>query len=176
MARIRSVHPDLCVSESMARQPAEVERTYVRLWTHCDDYGVCVDNVKLIKAAIYPLHDDMTLEVVDDHLNRLVAGEHLIGYEVDGKAFLQVREWAKYQHPQRPSKQKLPGYDTSATRTRVPLSVPGGDMEGDWTEGSRRGDCADTSATVPPPTKPSYLGLAPNPAALSAARAVLEAK
>lgn len=131
----------------MAAQPAEVERTYVRLWTHCDDYGICVDNVKLIKAAIYPLHDDMTLEVVDDHLNRLVAGLHLIGYEIDGRAYLQVREWDKYQHPQRPSKRKLPERTSSASRTRVPLSVAGVDVETDAQEG--RGDCADTSATMP---------------------------
>lgn len=148
MARIRSVHPDLCISESMAALPAAVERTYVRLWTHCDDQGRCVDNVKLIKAAIYPLHDDMTLDVLNDHLDRLVAGRHLVGYEVDGRALLQVREWTKYQHPQRPAKEKLPVRDTSARLTRVAVQSRGGDMEMDAQEG--RGDCADKSATVPP--------------------------
>lgn len=166
MPRIRSVHPDLCVSESMALLPAEVERTYVRLWTHMDDQGRCVDNVKLIKAAIYPLHDDMTLIELDKHLNRLVGGSHLIDYEVDGKPYLQVREWTKYQHPQRPAKEKLPA--PSAKRTRGVHATQGGDMERDGTEGSRRGDCADTSATVP-----AHLAIAPKPEALAAARAVL---
>lgn len=162
MPRIRSVHPDICSSESMSLLPAEVERTYVRLWTHMDDQGRCVDNVKLIKAAIYPLHDEMTLDVVNEHLDRLVAGRHLIDYEADGRALLQVREWTKYQHPQRPTKEKLPAFTSSARRTRALNASYGGDMELSRTEGSRRGDCADKSATVP------------NPRALEAVRSNLQ--
>ena len=55
MARIRSVHPDICTSETMAGLDAELERTFVRLWTHCDDFGKCFDNVRLIKAAYLPV-------------------------------------------------------------------------------------------------------------------------
>lgn len=133
----------------MAVLPAEVERTYVRLWTHCDDQGRCVDNPKLVKAAIYPLHDDMTVELVDEHLDLLVANRHLIGYAIEGRAYLQVREWGKYQHPQRPNKARLPEFSPSARRTRGVHEVHGGNVEAARTEGNRRGDCADTSATVP---------------------------
>ncbi len=142
MARIRSVHPDICLSEAMAALPAEIERTYVRLWTHCDDHGRCVDNVKLIKAAIYPLHDDMTCEVLDGHLDRLCEGRHLIGYEVEGRAYLQVREWGKYQHPQRARDSKIPVRDSSARRTRGLVDM---EMECQGLEG--RGACADASRT-----------------------------
>lgn len=171
MARIRSVHPDICASESMALLPAEVERTYVRLWTHMDDQGRCVDNVKLIKAAIFPLHDEVTLEVVDLHLDRLVAGQHLIAYEVDGRALLQVREWGKYQHPQRPTKEKLPAPVSSARLPRRLHALHGGDMELSRTEGSRRGDCADKSATVLNPDSPPR-----NARALEAVRSSLSAR
>lgn len=141
------MHPNICISEAMAELPAEVERTYVRLWTHCDDHGRCVDNVKLIKAAIYPLHDDMTLEVLDAHLDRLVAGRHLVGYEVNGREFLQVREWTVYQHPQRPKDSPIPVRDGSARLTRVVNAMHGEVRDTDAQEG--RGDCADESATVP---------------------------
>ena len=63
MARIRSVKPELCTSETMAEVSAEAERTFVRLWTHCDDEGRCKDNPKLLKAALFPLHDDCTSPV-----------------------------------------------------------------------------------------------------------------
>jgi hypothetical protein len=74
MARIRSVHPDICISETMAVVSAELERTFVRLWTHCDDHGRCQDNVHLIKAGIYPLHLDVTPERLDEELDGLVVG------------------------------------------------------------------------------------------------------
>lgn len=152
MARIRSVHPDICTSETMAALPAEVERTYVRLWTHMDDHGRCIDNVKLIAAALYPLNDDMTVEVVDKHLDLLCANGHLVGYEVAGTRCLEVCEWTKYQHPQRKTDSRVPVREASATRTRcVQPNLFGsgrGSMEMYAQEG--RGDCADTSATVPP--------------------------
>lgn len=151
MARIRSVHPNICLSESMAALPAEIERTYVRLWTHCDDYGRCVDNVKLIKAAIFPLVDDVTCDALDGHLDRLVAGDHLIGYEIDGRRYLQVREWKVYQHPQRPRDSVIPVVDDAAKRTRVLADVSGpvvGEGEVDE-EGLRRGRGACTDASRP---------------------------
>lgn len=155
MARIRSIHPDICTSESMALLPAEVERTYCRLWTHCDDSGRCVDNVKLIKAAIFPLHDDVTCEVLDEHLTRLVAGRHLVGYEVAGRAYLQVREWSRYQHPQKARESKLPVRDSYAKPTRgvVELEVESKGLEGrgDWIDTSAKP--TDESSPVPNPTR-----------------------
>lgn len=150
----------------MALLPAEIERTYVRLWTHCDDHGRCVDNVKLIKAAIYPLHDDMTVEVVDEHIDRLVTGRHLIGYQIDGRKYLQVREWTKYQHPQRARSSPIPVADRSATRTRGSAEMERKDhgLEG-------RGDWMDTSANPTDASRPAL----PNPRRLEEARSVLRA-
>lgn len=108
MARIRSVKPELCESETMAALPAEVERTFVRLWTHCDDEGRCKDNPKLIKAAIFPLHDDVTPADVDAHLSVLAAAGCVVRYEVDGVRCLAVPSWKTHQHPQKPRKSVLP--------------------------------------------------------------------
>jgi hypothetical protein len=121
MARIRSVHPDICVSETMAALPAELERTFVRLWTHCDDEGRCIDSPKLIKAAIYPLHDDVTAEKLNEELYELDAAGLVSRYMVGEKRYLQVLSWGEFQHPQRPKKSKFPplpgtGADVYATR------------------------------------------------------------
>jgi|GEM_PF-2620615 len=113
MGRIRSIHPDACASETLARLTASEERTFYRLLTYCDDFGRALANPKLIKAAIYPLHDDMSpIEVAAD-LQGLAAAGVLRFYTVDGKAYLTITSWGEYQHPQKPSKSKFPPY-TSA--------------------------------------------------------------
>lgn len=135
MARIRSVHPDICVSPTMAELPAHLERTFVRLWTHCDDHGRCLDIPRLIKAAIYPLHDDMTAEVLDDELEQLRKAGLVIRYQGDGKALLAVRSWGEYQHPNRPRPSKLAAPKKSDERRHVHSSElavleHGGDTSG----------------------------------------------
>lgn len=101
MPRIRSVHPHICVSDTMASLSAELERTFTRLWTHCDDAGRCEDRPKIIKAAIYPLHDEITPETLDKELAALTDANLLIRYEVDGRKYIAVTSWDEYQHPQR---------------------------------------------------------------------------
>lgn len=102
MPRIRSVHPDICLSDTMADLPANLERTFVRLWTHCDDDGRCEDRVKLIKAAIYPLHDAVSVKVLDNELTSLHNAGVIIRYESAGQRLIQVVSWDEYQHPQKP--------------------------------------------------------------------------
>lgn len=115
MARIRSVKPEICESETMARLSAEVERTFVRLWTHCDDHGRCKDDPRLIVAALFPLHDDMTADVVDRHLTQLEDAGVIVRYSVGGKRFLACTSWSEHQHPQKPRPSKFPAPDDADT-------------------------------------------------------------
>jgi len=108
MARIRSVKPEICLSETMAQLPAELERTFVRLWTHCDDEGRCRDNPRLIKAAIYPLHDDIDHVRLDVELTNLADVGLIVRYALDGVRYLAVPSWREHQHPQRPQQSKIP--------------------------------------------------------------------
>lgn len=108
MPRIRSVHPDICTSETMAGLSAELERTFVRLWTHCDDSGRAIDNPRLLKAALFPLHDDICAATVQEHLEALERVGLLQRYVVDGQRLLAIRSWTEFQHPKHPVKSKLP--------------------------------------------------------------------
>jgi len=108
MARIRSIWPGICQSQDMASLPANLERTYVRLWTHCDDKGRAVDNPRLIKAALYPLNDEQTWQVVDAELAELDRRGFIVRYEVDGAFYLAVLAWEKYQKPQKPVPSRIP--------------------------------------------------------------------
>jgi len=113
MARIRSVKPELCTSETMAEVSAVAERTFVRLWTHCDDEGRCKDNPKLLKAALFPLHDDVTVADVDAHLWELSDLGLIVRYSVAGDPFLHVPSWHDHQKPQKRQPSKLPAPDSA---------------------------------------------------------------
>lgn len=145
MARIRSVKPEICESEVMALLPAEVERTFVRLWTHCDDEGRARDHPKLLKAALFPLHDDVTEDDIDRHLEALEAKGLVRRYEVDGKWYLAVTNWAEHQKPQKPRPSTLPpvpeGYATP------PVPVPEQDEK--EPESEPDGGVRDEYATPP---------------------------
>lgn len=139
MARIRSIHPDLLVSEAMAELSAELERTFLRLLIHCDDQGRCHDNVKLIKAAIYPLHDEVTAAILDAELDELAHAGKVARYEVGGSRYLCIPSWDEYQHPRHPSEARCPampeGYGETPQASRqthasVGVGEGGGEGEG----------------------------------------------
>jgi hypothetical protein len=163
VARIRSVHPDICVSETMAELPAELERTFVRLWTHCDDYGRCVHNPRLIKAALYPLHDCVTATQIESELMDLEERGLIASYEVDGITYLYVRSWSEYQHPQRRSKSRCPvPPDASEQSDEGSANAPRGFAEDDassppdWARGEGVGEGEEDGDVVeglPPVTE-----------------------
>lgn len=129
MARIRSVKPDICQHEVMADLSDGAERTLVRLWTHADDEGRGVDNVKLIKAAIYPLNDEKTEDVIDELMDELEDAGFLWRYEVDGRSYFQVPNFPEHQKPRHPVASKCPepvDYTHPALRRSVSASTPEG--------------------------------------------------
>jgi hypothetical protein len=108
----------------MARVSANAERTFVRLWTNCDDHGRCLDKPKLLKAALYPMHDDVTPETVDADLTELERADLIVRYVDDGKHVLAVRSWTEYQHPNRPSPSKYAEPPTDSVSTHGVLTEP----------------------------------------------------
>ena len=128
MGRSRSVKPEICTSETMARVSAEVERTFVRMWTHCDDEGRCKDNPRLIKAGCFPLHDDVTPDVISDHLDVMEKEGMIVRYEVEGVATLSIPSWSKHQHPQRRTKSTLAPPPPSPPAETTPSASPPRDI------------------------------------------------
>lgn len=169
MARIRSVHPDICASQTLAQLPAHLERTFVRFWTHCDDHGRCEDRPRLIKAGIYPEHDEITWERLDGELWELDAAGLIIRYESGGKAYIAVCSWSEYQHPQKPRPSKFPPPpetddngtpdDPSGTATRRVRDTSGNGM---GLERERERETGGEKETVTAAPKPSLALVAPD--------------
>lgn len=113
------MHPDICIDEVLAETSASAERTFVRLWTWLDDQGRGRDNPKLIKAALYPLDDRMTVERVEEDLAELAMRKLLCRYAEDGRSYLSAKPdaWARWQRPQHPSPSKFPAPPACYART-----------------------------------------------------------
>lgn len=111
MARIRSIHPAINEDETLVNVSDSAERLFTRLWTYLDDEGRGKDNTRLIKAAIYPLHDHKTPDVIDRDLWELVDHGLLLRYEADGVNVIAAKPkaWANYQKPKHRTDSKLPG-------------------------------------------------------------------
>jgi hypothetical protein len=108
MARIRTIKPDFFTSLTIAELDWDERLTFIGLWTHCDDEGRCVADGRLLKAALWPLDDEVGPDQVEGHLESLQRHGLVQVYEVDGRRYLQVTRWDEHQRINRPTASKLP--------------------------------------------------------------------
>jgi hypothetical protein len=144
MARIRTIKPDAFISHSLSYVPREVRWTFAGLWTYADDEGRARDDVRLIKAALYPLDDSVSLASLASDLDRLASEEVgcVCRYEVDGRAYLHMPTWKKHQVINRPTPSKIPpcgkAHEDSSVSDSGAIPEPSVKAHGGLTEGSRQ--------------------------------------
>jgi hypothetical protein len=107
MARIRTIKPEFFTSLTIADLTPEQRLTFIGLWTHVDDAGRCVDDPRLIKAAIWPL-DDRTAADIEIDLKALTESSLITRYTLNRKRYLTVTNWDEHQRINRPTPSKLP--------------------------------------------------------------------
>lgn len=107
MARIRTIKPDAFTSDSLSSVPRGTRWTFAGLWTYADDKGRGRDDARLIKAALYPIDDDTSLEDVVEDLRLLASIGGICRYVVGGKNFLHMPKWG-HQKINRPTPAKSP--------------------------------------------------------------------
>jgi hypothetical protein len=108
MARIRTVKPEFFTSVTVAELTRDARLAWVGLWTHVDDVGRCPDEPRLIKAALFPLDDDLPAEDVEQLLVELAAAGRITRYQVNGRRYLEVVGFRDHQKIDRPRPSKLP--------------------------------------------------------------------
>jgi hypothetical protein len=107
MARIRTIKPEFFTSLTIADLTPEQRLTFIGLWTHVDDEGRCVDDARLIKAAVWPL-DDRTAADVEGDLRALTEASLIARYTLTRKRYMAVTGWHEHQKINRPTPSKLP--------------------------------------------------------------------
>lgn len=97
MGRIRTVKPEFFASESMGALSLQAERSFIGLWTQCDDWGRTRDNAKVLNGALWPMRVEHTWQCMEDDLLELVEAGKVCRYEVDGRRYLHIPTWRRHQ-------------------------------------------------------------------------------
>lgn len=118
MARIRTIKPEFFTSLDMADHDLFTRLVFIGLWTHCDDYGRCIYDPRLIRAALFPLDDSVSPEDLRKALEALHAAGQVLIYDHGSRAYLQVAKWDDHQRVSHPGKDKLPAYDDDGSTLR----------------------------------------------------------
>jgi hypothetical protein len=158
MARIRTIKPEFFTSLTIADLTPEQRLTFIGLWTHVDDAGRCVDDARLIKAALWPL-DDRTAADVERDMGALTEASLIVRYTLNRRHYLAVVNWSEHQKISHPSQSKLPAPDegepTPPTSTDGSSVKPHGGLPEDSPlerKGKEQGTGKGTSEIAPRPT------------------------
>lgn len=99
MSRIRSVHPGLFTDEAFMAASPHARMFLIGLWCECDDQGVFEWKPLTLKARLLPAD----AVAVADLLTELSDLGFIRRFEVGEKAYGAVRNFRKYQRPQKPN-------------------------------------------------------------------------
>lgn len=108
MGRIRTIKPEFFTSLDMAEHDLFTRLVFIGLWTHCDDYGRCQYEPRLIHAALFPLESGVSPEDLRRSLEALHTSGQVLIYGNGGRAYLEVVKWADHQRVSHPGKDRLP--------------------------------------------------------------------
>lgn len=106
----RIIKESICTSDTLDQLSDFEERFWHRLIVNCDDFGRFDARPSVLKARLFPLRDSLTYKNVVDALNRLASAGLIELYQVDGRPFLRVVTWERYQRI-RAKKSKYPAPD-----------------------------------------------------------------
>lgn len=108
MARIRSIHPNTPTDPDLAAIPIPGRLLFIYSWTIADDAGNLERSPRGMKMALFPGDESMTVKKIEKIVDALIEGRFYLPYEVDGKAFLHVRSFKKYQKIDHPTGPRFP--------------------------------------------------------------------
>lgn len=108
----RILRESICTSDTIDKLSWFEEALYYRLIVTCDDFGRFDGRTAVIKNRLFPLKDGLTLKTVETALHGLANAGLVSFYMVEGRRFLCLPTWGKYQ-TQRAKVSKYPAPDTA---------------------------------------------------------------
>lgn len=108
MARIRSIKPEFFSSPVVGQLTPLARLTWIATWVHADDEGRHDDHTALIRAQAFPFDAAVTVDDVEEHMKQLDQLGLIQRYEVDGRRYFVITNFAEHQHPNRPTGSKRP--------------------------------------------------------------------
>lgn len=93
----RILKESICASDSIDQLSWFEECLYYRLLVNCDDFGRFDGRVAIIKNRLFPLKENLKQKMVETAVNKLAEVGLIALYESDGKPYLYLPTWEKYQ-------------------------------------------------------------------------------
>jgi hypothetical protein len=105
----RTIDPAFWRSETVVALSIARRYFFIGILSNADDQGRLRAHPALLRAQIYPF-DDISLDQIRDDLAELAGGGFITLYASDGRDYLQIPDWWKYQRQKwaRPSKHPPP--------------------------------------------------------------------
>lgn len=108
----RIIRESVCTSESVDKLSWFEEVLFYRLIVNCDDFGRFDGRAAVVKNRLFPLKENLTLKTVETALHGLANAGLITLYVFEGKRFLCLPTWGKYQ-TQRAKVSKYPAPESS---------------------------------------------------------------
>ena len=99
MSRIRSIHPGLWTDEAFVSLSPHARLLFIGMWNECDDKGLFPWSPLKLKMRVLPADNADAVAL----LGEIAAAGFVMRYEVGGKVFGAVRNFAKFQRPKKPN-------------------------------------------------------------------------
>ncbi len=96
MTKRRTVDPRIRVSETFSCLTYRQRDLWVGLILVADDQGRMPGQAAYIRSAVWP-YDDIPLSEIETDLKRLESIGNILRYQVDGRTYIQLVNWHKYQ-------------------------------------------------------------------------------
>lgn len=96
MTKKRTIDPRIRASETFACLTYRQRDLWMGLILVCDDQGRLPGQAAYVRSTVWP-YDDVPLSEVDGDLAALESLGNILRYRVDGRTFIQLVNWHKYQ-------------------------------------------------------------------------------
>lgn len=105
--RIRSFKPEIFSSEDITALSFAARWMFMGLLAYADDGGKARADPRLIKAAIYPIDDQVGVQEIAEWIEELEKRNMICFYWVGETAYLHVVNFARHQRIDKPSRSKI---------------------------------------------------------------------
>lgn len=122
MKRRRWIRPEFFSDEDVLALPIPARQTFLGLMLYADPYGRERVNTRLMKAAVWPLDDEIKPETVEDHLVLLAERGLIRTYGANGREYFEI-SWDGFIPDKDPAISDVPA-PTAMTSARIPESAP----------------------------------------------------
>lgn len=101
------VKPDFWDDEKLSKLSRDARLTFIGIWTHADDVGICKGNLKWLKNNIFP-YDEIKSEIFEKWIDELSRLKVIMPYTASGEKYIHIKNFLKHQTINKPTPSKSP--------------------------------------------------------------------